>query len=329
MKRLIPTLVLVLVCIGGFWYASSQDFFKEKKPEAPALVTVKKEDVASYTIKNGDTVIEMQQKDGKWAMTKPSPLPLNDYAPGAWVDSFNGAKKEKTVDANPTDLAQFGLDKPKQEFTVNLAGGTANTLSVGDKTAVQGFYYAKFNSSPEVFQLSESTVNALAKQQTDFMEKSPVKLNYEQVRSLTVDWKGQAWTITKTEPDKKSYEAVWKLGDKEFKGADASQFLDKMAFLTSEQPAKRTAEIKGLDKPELRMEIKEADASAGGKEGSSVYVGAVEGDNVWIAKQGGEWAFSIPAASIQELADLSKKEPAKPETPQGEAPKQEAPKEQK
>lgn len=70
MKRLIPTMILVILCIGGFWFASSKDFFKEKPPEAPALVNVKKEEVAGYTIKKGDTVIELQQKDGGWTMIR-------------------------------------------------------------------------------------------------------------------------------------------------------------------------------------------------------------------------------------------------------------------
>ncbi|AFC27137.1 hypothetical protein PM3016_155 [Paenibacillus mucilaginosus 3016] len=304
MKRLIPTLVLVLLCIGGFWYASSKDFFKEKPPETPALVTVSKQDVTGYTIKNGDTVVEMAQKDGKWTMTKPSALPLNDYEPGAWVDSFTNAKKEKTVDANPSDLAQFGLAQPNQEFTVTLKDGTKHTLSVGDPVAVQGFYYAKFGSSPEVFQLAEMHVTSLAKQPLDFMEKSPVKLNYEAVRSIAVDYKGGKWTLTKAETDKKSYEANWKLGDQEVKGADASAYLDKVSFLTTDQPAKASAEVKGLDQPDLRLEVKEADAE--GKETAALYTGKLDGANVWIAKQGDAWAFSVPAASVQELADLPK-----------------------
>ncbi|MCZ8514938.1 DUF4340 domain-containing protein [Paenibacillus filicis] len=307
MKKFIPTLILVVLCIGGFWYASSKDFFKEKKPDAPALVTVKKEDVASYAIKSGDTAVEIQQKDGKWTMAKPSPLPLNDFSTTGWVDSFNGATKDKTVDANPKDLAQFGLDKPKQEFSVTMKDGTTHTLSIGDPVAVQGFDYAKFSGSPEVFQISDTTVKALDKKPLDFMEKSPVTLNYEQVRSLSVDWKGQQWTLTKSEPDKKSFEANWKLGDKEVKGADASNYLDKAAFLSTNELVKPASDVKGLDAPELKIMVKEADQA--GKETTNVYAGKVEGSNVWIAQQGGPWAFAVPADSVQALSDQGKDKP--------------------
>lgn len=300
MKRLIPTIVLLVLCIGGFWYASSKNFFKEKPPEAAAVVAVKKEEVASYTIKKESGVTELQQKDGKWTMTQPAPLPLNGYSPASWVDSLNGATKEKTVNANPSDLAQFGLDKPKQEFTVTLTNGTTHKLMIGNALPVPGFSYAKVDNSPEVFQLSDDKVKSLAKEPIDFMEKSPFTIHYEEIRSLTVDWKGKKWILTKNDPAKASYESNWKVGDKEIKGSDASGILDKAAFISSNEMVKRVAEVK-LDAPELRVEMK--DVGKDNKETTTVYVGKIDGDNVWIAKQGGDWAYTIPAATVQELYD--------------------------
>jgi hypothetical protein len=303
MKRLIPTLLLVIICIGGFWYASSKDFFKEKTAPSASLVKVNKDETAGYSIKTADSEIELQHEDGKWTMTKPSALPLNDSSTSAWVDSFNALTKDKAVDANASDLAQFGLDKPSQQFKITLQNGTVHTLSIGSPVAIQGFSYAMFSGSPEVFQIRDSSVQPLAMSPIDFMEKSPVKVDYEQVRSLSMDWRGQKWTLTKTDVDKKSYEADWKLNDQTLKGADASQYIDKVQFLSTEQPAKRTAEIR-TDAPELRVEVKSADAA--NKETTAVYLGKAEQDNVWLWQEGGEWAYSLPAASIQELADKPK-----------------------
>ncbi|MFH5187502.1 DUF4340 domain-containing protein [Paenibacillus sp. TAB 01] len=307
MKRLIPTLLLVIICIGGFWYASSKDFFKEKTPEAAPVAKVKNEEVASYSVLSDGSELELQQKDGKWTMSKPSPLPLNDYSVTSWLDSFNMIAKDKIIDPEGKDLAKFGLDKPKQKFTVKLTNGTEQTLSVGNAVPVQGYDYALFTGSPEVFRISDSTVKSLAKTEMDFMEKSPVKFDYEQIRGLSVDWKGHKWSLTKTDVDKKSYEANWKLGDQEVKGADSSKYLDKLQSLATEQPVKKTADVK-LDAPELRIELKTADTS--GKEATTAYVGKLDGEQVWIAQEGGEWAFAVPASAIQELSDLDKPQPA-------------------
>ncbi|MDF2962689.1 MAG: hypothetical protein K0S39_4424 [Paenibacillus sp.] len=306
MKRLIPTLLLVIICIGGFWYASSKDFFKETKEPAATLVKVNKDEVAGYSIKNGENEIELQRKDGKWTMTKPSALPLNELSADGWVESFNAVSKEKTVDANASDLAQFGLDKPGQQFKVTMANGTAHTLSVGAPVAIQDFSYAMFSGSPEVFQVSDSQIKPLAMTQIDFMEKSPVKLEYDQVRSLSLDWKGQKWTLTKADADKKAYESDWKLDEQVVKGTDASQYLDKLQFFSTEQPARPVGEIK-MDAPELRIEVKSVDASK--KEVTAVYTGKIQQDNVWLVKEGSEWAYALPVTSIQELADKGKQQP--------------------
>ncbi|MCU6792895.1 DUF4340 domain-containing protein [Paenibacillus sp. WQ 127069] len=314
MKRLIPTLILVILCIGGFWYAQSKDFFKEKPEPSVALATINKDEVASYSIKNGDNEIEMQRKDGNWTMTKPSPLPLDKFSADGWVESFISLSKDKTVDANAADLAPFGLAKPAQQFKVTLQNGTVHMLSVGDPVAIQGFHYAMFSGSPEVFQLSDTKTQPLTLSQIDFMDKNPVKLDYEQLRAMTVDWKGQKWTLTKVDADKKSYESDWKLGEQTLKAADATQVIDKLQMLSTEQPAKRTAEIK-LDAPELRVEVKLVDAAK--KETTEVYLGKQQQDTVWFSKEGSEWAYALPAASIQELADKGNP-PAPPAQTEGQ-----------
>ncbi|ULL19388.1 DUF4340 domain-containing protein [Paenibacillus sp. H1-7] len=310
MKRLIPTLILVIICIGGFWYASSQDFFKEKKEPAASLAKVNKDDVVSFTVKTAETDLEMQQKDGKWSMTKPSPLPLNEYSSNGWVNSFNQLTKDATIDAEGKDLAKFGLDKPQQQFTVKLKDGTVQTLSVGNPMLIEGFVYAMYSGSPEVFKMSDSQVKSLAVTPLDLMEKSPIRLEYDQVRAINVEWKGEKFTLTKTDTDKKSYEANWKLNGQDIKGSDAGSYLDKVQFISTEQLAKTAAEVK-MDSPELRIEVKTADSS--NKETTVTYTGKVEQDNVWLVQQNGAWAYAVPAASMQELADKFKEQPQAPE----------------
>ncbi|WP_248929492.1 DUF4340 domain-containing protein [Paenibacillus hamazuiensis] len=304
MKRLWPTLVLVIICIAGFWYASSKDFFKDKSNEPKMVFSIKKDDVASYSIQNGDSVVELQKKDGAWTMTKPSSLPLNSFGADSWIDTFSTTTKDKTVEDNAADLAKYGLDKPKQKFTLVLKDGSSKTINVGDPLPIQGYFYASASGSGEVFRIGEQQVNALNKQQLDFMEKSPIKVNYDQVTSLSVDWKGDKWSLSKTDASKKAYEADWKLGDKTVKGSDASQVLDKAVFMATEQLVKTAVPKAGT--PELRIEVKETDS---GKDTVTTFTGWIEGDNVWVTKQGDFWSYAIPSQTIQELFDKGKQLP--------------------
>jgi hypothetical protein len=326
MKRLLPTLLLVLVCAVGFWYASSHNFFKEKKEPEVKVVNVKKGDATGIVIQDGDSVIELQRKDNAWTMAKPQALPLDTYSADSWVDSLGGAVQGKVVEAGASDLSKYGLAKPGKQFKVTLKDGSERALLIGDKMLIPSFYYAKVSGSNDVFQFDEEKVKSLTKVPLDFMEKGPIRMVFEKVSSASLELIGSKWTLSKNEPAKASYESAWKISvkdvqDKELKGNEASPVLDKILFLSTDRLVKPVSEL-DMTSPELKLELKETDA---GKETQSFYTGKLdkEEDITWIVKQGDVWAYAIKSESIVELfqkglelADSSDSQPQ----PQPQAP---------
>lgn len=303
MKRLIPTLLLVILCIGGYWYASSKDFFREKPAETKTLVTgVKSQDVQSVSLKAADgKETALSRADGdKWSMSKPGALPIDGDLVTGWAESFNTLTYESKVEEAAADLAKYGLDKPKQVYALTFKDGSTRSVNVGNPLAIPGFSYVNVDGGKTVYQVSDESLTSLAKQPADFQVKGPVKFDYDKVTSMQVDWKGTSWTLSKADKDKPAAEAAWKLGSKDLKGADASPIMDALLFLSTQAEAKPAAAANGTD---FKAVVTETD---NGKDTSTTYTGRVEGDNVWIAKQGDSWAYAIPAASIQELADKGK-----------------------
>lgn len=302
MKRLIPTLLLVILCIGGYWYASSKNFFREKPPEAKTLVTgVKSQDVKSVSLKTADGKETALSRDGdKWTMTKPGALPIDGDLVTGWADSFNTLTYESKVEDSAADLAKYGLDKPKQAFVLSFKDGSTRSVNVGIPLAIPGYSYVNVDGGKTVYQVSDQELTSLAKQPADFQVKGPVKFDYDKVTSMQVTWKDQSWTLSKTDKDKSAAEAAWKLGTKDLKGADASPIMDALLFLSTTAEAKPAAAANGSD---FKAVVTETDS---GKETATTYTGRIEGDNVWIAKQGDAWAYAIPTKSIQDLADKGK-----------------------
>jgi hypothetical protein len=302
MKRFIPTIVLVVVCIGAFWYASSQSFFKKEddadKPKP--IVTVKQEDVAGIQIKQGG--IELQKKDGKWAVTKPAAYPTNAYSGDSWAGAFIALTQDSEIDANPSDLSKYGLTSPAQEFGVTMADGSSKTLQIGSALPIAGHSYAKLKDAPNVFRVSDEQIKTLQKDVSEFVDKSPFQMTYNEVSSVQMEWKGATKTLTKVDPAKTSTESAWKLGDKEMKGTDVEPILDKMLLMSSEQMVKAISEIK-MDAPEMKLQLK---STKDGKETTAAYVGKIEGEQIWIGLQSGPWVYSVPVATIQELFDRIK-----------------------
>ncbi|MBP1992696.1 DUF4340 domain-containing protein [Paenibacillus eucommiae] len=302
MKRLIPTILLVIVCIGGFWYASSHDFFREKIEEPQVLLPVKKEEVQSVSIQTTENQIELQNKENGWFMDKPSPLPLNQNQINSWIDTYGMLTSDAVIEENAADLSVYGLDKPSQVYKVTMKDGSVNVLQVGESLPIQGYLYAKLEGTSTVYQVSEQSISSLNKKAFDFMDASPVKFDNDQVQGIKFTWKGKSWSLTKTDKDTTAAGAAWKLGEKELAGSDAAVLLNQLTFLSTAEAAKPAAEI-SLEAAELNVEIS---LSAEGKETTEKYQGKLDadpGEKLWLVKQGGDWAYAISTADIQALAD--------------------------
>lgn len=308
MKRFIPTILLVVICIGGFWYASSKDFFQEKKDEPKSLITLKQEEVQSIHVKTEVQQIELARSGSGWEMKSPAAAPINTNQVGSWLDALGLVTWAKLVEDQVSNLANYGLDKPLGTYEVTLKDGSKKGLLVGAALPIEGFSYVQVEGSPAVYQVSDQSLSALSKEPVDFADASPVQFESDKVQSVKLTWKGQTWTLAKTDKDKVAAEANWKLGDKELKGAEANPLLDELIFLHSAvlpQPAAQKPTAGGELKVELGL-------SVDGKEVTEIYEGKLSQDQVWLTKQGGQWAYLLTAADIQKLADAYAGKPAQP-----------------
>lgn len=302
MKRFIPTIVLVVLCIGAFWYASTQSFFKKEEPkqESGPLLSVPSASVTGVKIKPGD--LEFTKKGDQWAMVRPSPLPTDHFAVGSWLNVFTTLMHNGVVEESPADLSVFGLSNPSAEYEITLSNGSVQTVLIGSPLPIPGNYYAKLKQSPAVYKVGEQSLSSLRKETLDFMDKLPIEATYNEVSSIRIEWKGATKTLTKSDPAKTASESAWKLGDQELKGTDVGSMLDKVLLISTEKLVRPATEVK-LASPELKLQLK---STKEGKESTVDYSGKVENDEVWLVKQGDAWAYSIPVEEIQGIFDAIK-----------------------
>ncbi|MBD0384122.1 DUF4340 domain-containing protein [Paenibacillus sedimenti] len=310
MKRFIPTILLVVICIGAFWYASSKDFFREKKDEPKTLLTIQQENVQSLSLRTAEQQIELSRSasGSGWEMKKPAAAPINTNMVDSWLGSLGLVNQEKIVEQQAADPAKYGLDKPAQVYEVTMKDGSKKGIQVGAALPIQGYSYAMVEGSPVVYQVSDQSLEQLNKMPADFAQTNPFQFDSDKVQSVKLTWKGQTWTLTKSDKDKVASEANWKLGDKELKGSEASPLLSELTFLHTTQlplPSARKPTAGGELKVELGL-------SADGKESIEIYEGKLDQDQVWLAKQGGEWAYRLTAADVQKIADVYAGKPEQP-----------------
>ena len=147
MKRFIPTILLVVICIGGFWYASSKDFFQEKKDEPKSLLTLKQEDVKAVSVKTEEEQIDLNRTANGWDMQKPQAAPMNSNQVDSWLDALGLVTSTKLVEDQASNLVEYGLDKPVGTYEVTLKDGSKQGLLVGTALPIEGFSYVQVEGS--------------------------------------------------------------------------------------------------------------------------------------------------------------------------------------
>ena len=129
MKLRLGLAAIALALVGGLVYWSNlEEKKKEGKPAAdasPKLLEVPEDQIAQLELKKkgGDTTIIKRGGDGKWQMTSPQALPVDQDAAKTLAGSFNPLNSDKLIEEKAADVAQYGLTAPSIEVTLTKKDG--------------------------------------------------------------------------------------------------------------------------------------------------------------------------------------------------------------
>jgi hypothetical protein len=123
----------------------------------------------SLEVATGDRVIQFGKVDGSWTLKQPA-IPRSDTAAiEGLLARINGLQMKSLAAAEPSDLKQYGLDKPAASVRVG-SGSSQASLLIGSK-AEEGNVYAKDASRPAVFTIEASLLDDLKKDAGEYRQK--------------------------------------------------------------------------------------------------------------------------------------------------------------
>lgn len=79
-----------------------------------------------------------------------------------------------TVEEHATDLAQYGLDKPRASVTLTLEDGTVKAFSVGDASPLSSQTYFALKGETTVYTVASDKLSPFLKQEGDYLNKAIV-----------------------------------------------------------------------------------------------------------------------------------------------------------
>ena len=291
MRGLTSTLLLVVVLagLGGYIY-----FVDSKRPpgsssSAPAkekVYSVETDKIDEITITAGGETSVLKKSGAGWKMIEPS---QNDADPAEAIgvaQALSGLERVRVVDENPTNLAQFGLEKPAVRVEFKAQGNVSGMLKLGDKNATQGEVYAQKNDDKAVFLVSAFQETTFNRKSFDLRDKKILKFDRDKAdavalargpNSIELARSGTEWKVVKPAAGRSDYPAIEGLLSR-LAGANMTKLV--------EPDAKDLAKY-GLDKPVMTITV------GSGSSKTVLEVGKTENDQTYAKDAARPLVFTV------------------------------------
>lgn len=182
-------LAVVLIGLGTFFYVYEvrQGPAREKAATVKDRVWTELEakDIDDVTIKRGAEVIHLRRVDSAWTLTAPVEAKAESRPVDDLLSSLATARVEREIDANPSKLADFGLEPAAAEISFK-AKGQEHGLRLGVKNPTGLWVYAQQTGKPAVFLAPESLLRDAQKSVTDFRDRTVLAFERKDVKGLEV-----------------------------------------------------------------------------------------------------------------------------------------------
>lgn len=326
-KKLMPSIILLLILAAGVGYAYSQNFFQKQDTAATSaeskLLTVEDSAVQSITIRSntgdgsnpsgvtntGNTVekkdtsiVRLEQKNGQWSMTSPAAYPINMYMINDWLSTLKAATVHSTVEEQPSDVSKYGLHADQPNMTLTTSDGQTYTLLFGDEVPTKGYYYARLNDGP-VIELSQQSINDLSGTAFQFIDTTPIGWDDEQLSKVV--WKSSApsadWTLTHKANSADPSQDEWTLNGKSLASDLAGNITDAIKNMPTAELPVPASQVQSY-KQVLTLDVQLLNGEKTTVQHYTGWQAPQDQSHVWIVDPSGKWAYQLTADNISTAA---------------------------
>ncbi len=225
------------------------------------IIAIVPEDVKRMSLVSsaGEIVCEQEEKDRIWNITKPGEYKGDRTAIEDIIRKINSSKIRKFVEPDEeteeeVDFKQYGLDTPIVELELTKNDNSQYKLLIGNIDQETQNYYAKLDSSNQIFEVEEALVTELSASLTKVRDKTLFDFQVDNVERVVV--KSPKGLIDANKKDDK-----WLLTNLDNKEAQDSKVTDMLyeikGLKVGEFTGKQIDEIEdsGLDKPDIEIQV--------------------------------------------------------------------------
>jgi len=213
---LIVATVILAGLIGGLYWSNHHkpaDTSEASADVPPKILTLKEDDIAKIDLKKKgtDELVLARNSSGKWQMTAPQPLAVDQTAVSGMLATLSSLSSERLVEDKATNLSQYGLADPPLETDLTAKDQKTYKLLIGDNTPTGNAVYAKLGGDPRVFTMASYERTSIDKGVNDVRDKRLITVDQDKISQLELEAKKQdvvfgrnksEWQIIKPKPQR-------------------------------------------------------------------------------------------------------------------------------
>lgn len=144
--------------LGGYFFAFVYEaphnpliLQEPRVPDRQFLPLLRDEIHEMALFRDQEPTLRFRLTGQRWEVVEPAGASVTSAVIESFVENLTPEKEIRLIDANPSDLAVYGLDAPSSTIVVQGENGLKQTtVEVGDLNPASSAYYGRRTDSPEI-----------------------------------------------------------------------------------------------------------------------------------------------------------------------------------
>ncbi|MGA9899911.1 MAG: DUF4340 domain-containing protein [Terriglobales bacterium] len=212
LRGLMIAIAVLAALSGALYWSNRQKPAETASADAPPkILTLKQEDISKIDLKKkgGDELVLAKDSSGKWQITAPKPLGVEQSAVSPMLSTLSSLTAGRLVEEKASDLGQYGLSDPALAAVITEKNNKTHALLLGDQTPAGSAVYAKLDGDPRVFTLASYNKSSIDKSVNDLRDKRLLTVDAEKISKVELIANKEdiefgrnknAWQIVKPKP---------------------------------------------------------------------------------------------------------------------------------
>lgn len=149
-KQMIAGVVLLVLCIGGYFGVKAYNANQEKKQEAETMkpVGIALDDITGFSYVNNGGILSFEKSGDDWLYSGDTSLDMNEETINGMLEKVCAVTSTEKIQAE--NLSDYGFDEPTNTITLNTANGST-VVKIGMKNEMLSKYYLCIDDSKELY----------------------------------------------------------------------------------------------------------------------------------------------------------------------------------